>query len=382
MKSLNKIMLIAMLVLAAAAIFASCKKDDVSGPPVIHYVRITDPASSDSLLVSAGQGQLIAIMGENLGSTVQAWFNDQKALLTPTYITNTSILVSVPSQIPMEINNNIKLIFKNGDSLLYTFTVDISKPYISVADCEYVPEGGTLFIHGNYFYAPVNVTFTGGAAGEVTEISPDNQLIKVTVPADAQPGPVTITTNFGETKSDFWFRDSRNIFIGSDPFEGWNNPALVVTNPGPGDPPKINGNYFRIKGQIGSWSWNELADGDAGSMPSYSKNIPDDAILHPEKYYLKFEINTMKPYNNSMITINAGGSVVQDTKGYKWAPPYDSKGLWQTVVIPYEEVVASYSVTPVVNPNGYWAMVLLQGPGDLDADMSFDNFRVVPKVDQ
>jgi hypothetical protein len=27
-------------------------------------------------------------------------------------------------------------------------------------------------------------------------------------------------------------------------------------------------------------------------------------------------------------------------------------------------------------------MVLLQGPGDLDADMSFDNFRVVPKTDQ
>jgi hypothetical protein len=56
--------------------------------------------------------------------------------------------------------------------------------------------------------------------------------------------------------------------------------------------------------------------------------------------------------------------------------------LWQTVVIPYDEVVASYSKPPVVNPDGYWAMVLMQGPGDLDADISFDNFRIVPKIDQ
>jgi hypothetical protein len=382
MKSLNKILFIATVTIATISFLASCKKDDVSGLPIINYVRITDPASSDSLLAAAGQGQLIAIMGENLGTTQQVWFNDQKAILTPTYITNTTILVSIPSQIPIDIDKKIKLVFKNGDSLLHDFTVSISKPAISGADCEYVPEGGTLIIHGNYFYAPIKVEFTGGVEGEVTEISTDNQLLSVKVPAGAQAGPVTITTNFGETKSNFWFDDNRNIFIGSDPFEGWNNASLVVTNPGPGDPPKINGNYFRIKAQVGAWGWNELADGDAGSMPSYSKNIPDDAILHPEKYYLKFEVNTMKPYNNSMITINAGGSKIQDTKGYKWAPPYDSKGKWQTVVIPYDEVVASYTEPPVVNPNGYWAMVLLQGPGDLDADLSFDNFRVVPKVDQ
>ena len=85
-------------------------------------------------------------------------------------------------------------------------------------------------------------------------------------------------------------------------------------------------------------------------MPSYSKNIPDDAILNPEEYYLKFEVNTMKPYNNSMITINAGGSKIQDTKGYKWAPPFDTKGKWQTVVIPYDEVVASYTTTAGCEP--------------------------------
>jgi hypothetical protein len=381
MKLTKNISLILLMLAMTTFMFVSCKKDSSSGAtPVVNYIRITSPASSDSLLAGAGQGQLIAIVGDNLQNAREVWFNNQQARLTPTYISKTSILASVPSNIPDSITNTITIIFKNGYRLEYPFEVQISKPYINSMVCEFVNEGDVATVLGNYFYEPLTVTFTGGATAELVSVEDDQLQFKV--PANAQPGPITITTNFGETKSDFWFRDTRNIFIGSDPFEGWNNASLVVTNPGPGDPPKINGNYFRIKGAIGAWSWNELADGDAGSMPSYSKNIPDDAILHPEKYYLKFEINTMKPYNNSMITINAGGQVVQDTKGYKWAPPYDSKGAWQTVVIPYDEVVATYSVAPVVNPNGYWAMVLLQGPGDLDADMSFDNFRVVPKIDQ
>jgi hypothetical protein len=380
MKSTNKILITMMMLIASVSMFTSCKKDTSSGTPVVNYVRITSPESSDSLLAGAGQGQLIAIVGDNLQEAQQVWFNDQQSRLTPTYVSRTSILVSVPSQIPDTINNMVTILFKNGYKLEYPFEVQISKPLLSSMVCEFVNEGDVATILGNYLYAPLTITFTGGATAEIVSLEDDQ--VQFTVPAEAQPGPITIKTNFGETKSNFWFDDNRNIFIGSDPFEGWNNASLVVTNPGPGDPPKINGNYFRIKAQVGAWGWNELADGDAGSMPSYSKNIPDDAILHPEKYYLKFEVNTMKPYNNSMITINAGGSKIQDTKGYKWAPPYDSKGKWQTVVIPYDEVVASYTEPPVVNPNGYWAMVLLQGPGDLDADLSFDNFRVVPKVDQ
>ncbi len=381
MKPINNILSMLLMLVATAGMFTSCKKDNSSGPtPVVNYVRITSPESSDSLLAGAGQGQLIAIVGDNLQNAVQVWFNDQQSRLTPTYVSKTSILVSVPSQIPDSITNMVTIVFKNGYKLEYPFEVQISKPLVSSMLCEFVNEGDVATILGNYFYQPVTVTFTGGATAELVDVK--DEQIQFKIPAGAQPGPITITTNFGTTKSDFWFRDPRNTFIASDPFQGWNNASLVVTNPGLNDPPKINGNYFRIKGQVSAWSWNELADGDAGSMPSYSKQIPDDAILHPEKYYLKFEINTMKPYNNSMIVINAGGSVVQDTKGYQWAPPFDSKGLWQTVVIPYEEVVASYSVPPVVNPNGYWAMVLMQGPGDLDADISFDNFRVVPKVDQ
>lgn len=379
MKSINKILLPLLMLITAVSMFTSCKKDSSGDIPVVNYVRITSPQSSDSLLVGAGQGQLIAIVGNNLQNAREVWFNDQKARLTPTYISSTSILASVPSVIPDSISNMLTIIFKNGYKLEYPFQVQISKPYISSMKCEFVNEGDVATIFGNYFYAPVTITFTGGATAQI--VSLEDAQVQFSIPADAQPGPITIKTNFGETKSDFWFRDSRNIFIGSDPFEGWHDPGMVVSNPGPGDPPKINGNYIRVNKMLSAWSYNEIADGPASSMPSYSKKIPDDAILHPEKYYLKFEVNTLKPYNSSMIKINAGTSG-QDNSNYQWAPPFDTKGQWQTVVIPYEEVFNSYTVKPTINPDGYWTMLLIQGPGDLDADISFDNFRIVPKVDQ
>ena len=66
-------------------IYTSCNKENLpnGGEPRIKYVRITNPDSSDSLLVGAGQGNLIAIIGENLGGTVEMWFNDQQRYFKP-----------------------------------------------------------------------------------------------------------------------------------------------------------------------------------------------------------------------------------------------------------------------------------------------------------
>lgn len=319
----------------------------------------------------------MAIVGENLENATQVWFNDQRASLTPTYITSTNILVSVPAPIPTVITNKLKIIFSNNDSLLYDFVVQISEPVIKFMNCEYVAAGDVATINGDYFYEPLTVTFEGGEAGEL--VSVEDKIIKVRIPAGAQPGQVVIKTNFGETKSDFWFRDNRNIFISSDPYTGWWNASFVVTSPGAGDPPSINGNYIRVKQALGSWSWTEAAGGPASAMGDISKNIPDEAINKPSDYNLKFELNTMKPYNGSVFQINAG-LLKENNNGYKWNPPYDTKGEWQTVTIPYEEIAASYGIPLVVSPDGYWCRLLFQGPGDLDCDMSFDNFRIVPKI--
>jgi hypothetical protein len=105
MKTLNKSIVLLAMFLVVAGVFTSCDKDDLpnGGQPRIRYVRVTNPTSADSLLIGARQGNLIAIVGENLGEAQSMWFNDQPAALNPTFITSTTILVSVPTPIPTKI---------------------------------------------------------------------------------------------------------------------------------------------------------------------------------------------------------------------------------------------------------------------------------------
>ena len=375
MKTLSISILALLLV---SGLVSSCTKDDnEGGEPSISYIRITRPESSDSLLIGAGQGQLIAIVGENLKNAVEIWFNDQSSRLTPTYITNTSILVSVPSQIPIEVSNQLRLVFKNGRELIHQFEVQISEPVVNSMVCEYVKEGEVATIRGDFFYEPLTVTFEGGQTGELVAVT--DQEIQVRIPAGVQPGPVVVSTNFGETQSNFWFRDNRNMLITNDPWSGWWGENMVVSG---SNPLAINGNFTRITSQIGSWGWTEWMGGKEDALAT-SHNLPDDAVLNPAKYNMKFEINTLKPYNGNRIKFMIGQVNGPDpdwnTEPYFWEPPFDTKGVWQTVTVPFEQVVANYVTNWGVRPQGYGIKIWFHGPGALDADIAFDNLRVVLK---
>lgn len=376
MKNTYKSILFIALAIVMSFLYTSCTQDKLVGTPWINYVRITNPVSADSLLASAGQGQLIAIVGGNLQDARQIWFNNQPAVLTPTYITSTSILVSVPTLVPTVVTNKLKIIFANGDSLLYNFSVTINKPVINSMNCEYVLTGDTATIIGSYFYPPLSVTFAGGAQGISPVEDATNTILKVIVPSGAQPGQITVTTNFGITKSNFWFRDNRNLFATWDPFpsDAWSGSQYVVTNPGPNDPPAISGNYCRVKQTIGVWQWVDIYDGDMTTA------IPGDAILHPSLYDLKFELCTTLPYNGSNLLFGIGKPTFDNSHCYQFSPPIDTKGVWQTIVIPFEDIMNT-SVTPnLVSPTGYITSLIYLGGTALNCDMSFDNFRVVPKV--
>jgi len=386
MKTIYKSILFVAIV-AIVTIFASSCKDDngsSSGAPFISYIRVTNPASADSLLVAAGQGQLIAIVGGNLQNTREVWFNDQQAQLTPTYVSKNCVMVSVPTKAPTVIDNQLKLIFANKDSLLYDFTVTISKPVINGSsnltpvgmDCEYVPDGGMATVHGNYFYLPISVAFAGGVTatsdnGDVT-VNSDNTVLTVKVPDGAQPGQISVTSNFGTTKSDFWFRDNRNIFYGCDAATGG---GTLITDPGAGDPPLINGPYKRVTGTVSGSSWIEVFNWWENNI------IPDDAILNPSNYYYKFELNTMQPYDGGGLVKIWVTDEASNTNGnyYSWKGPLDTKGQWQTVIIPFESIMAANNPLGVI-PTYFYAFVLNGGSTTWNCDMSFDNFRVVPKT--
>lgn len=372
-----------ILALAVGIALSRCSKDEM-GTPSISYIRITDPAKSDSLLTSAGQGKMIAIMGQNLGSVTQAWFNDQQAQLIPTFITNSTIITKVPTQIPTVITDKLKLVFANGTSLDYDFSVDINKPLIDHAKSEYVNPGDSLFIYGNYFYGPLTVTFAGGAQGDILSISNDNTAIVVKTPTGVKPGPVTITTTFGTTDSNFWIQDNRNIIASLDiPLVNW---VWHVDQVVSSDPVirNINNNFLRVnKGSVTN-AYLEVYEGslETGSdIAKETKNIPQDAIVNPNNYSLKFEINTLAPMTGSNMQLyvglanNSDLGAARSATHYVWKPNVNTHGMWETITIPWIDVYTANKLFSY-NSDGYAMAVIFVNTASYD--LAIDNMRVVP----
>ncbi len=383
MKTIYKYSMLLCIAAALSVIIAGCD-DDEGGEPRISYVRITRAASSDSLLISAGQGQMIAIMGQNLQNTQEVWFNDQRATLTATFITSTSIIVRIPADIPEEITNELRLVFANGETLTYDFTVDISEPVVNRMKSEYVNSGDVATFYGNYFYPPLEVTFTGGVQAEI--VSVEDQMLQVIVPEGAQTGPISITSSFGETVTSQWYNDGRNIFAD---FEGpfvsgfWRGGDFVVESDD--DVPNINGKFVRVnRGDQAAWPYIEVYGGPAdGDVAGLTKVIPEEAFLNPNGFSLKFEINTVKSIAGAVMRLYLGGAPDPDfgearnTIYYEWLANLDTKGEWETVTIPWADVYAANQRFPY-NSNGYGMYIYFHGPNAATYDFAFDNFRVVP----
>lgn len=386
MKFNYKSLLFLFIAFATTGIFSSCSDDEDQpngGKPTISYIRVTSPEASDSLLAKAGQGAMIAIIGENLQDAREIWFNDLAGTLSPTFITSTSIITRVPADIPTNITNQMKLIFANGDSLIYDFVVDISEPVVTGMLSEYVNTGDVATIYGSYFYEPATVTFTGGVQGEVVSVSDDANVIEVRVPEGAQPGPITVATNFGETESDFWFRDNRNIIAS---FDGtlaglWTGADYVKASDA--EIPAINGKFIRFNKNLGPYPYAEFYVGPANSdLALENKKIPAAALANPADYVLKFEINTLAPLTGAELRMYIGNGDLgseRETNYYTWKPNVDTKGAWETVSIPFEDF---YTATKefAYNPNGYNMSFLFHGPLAVNTNFAMDNLRVVPKV--
>ncbi len=265
MKSKVKYFLLLLIpALFMGAIITSCEEEEAGGPSEIQYIRVTNPEKSDSLLNSAYMGSLIAIMGEGLGNVVEVWFNDQEASLTSTYITDRSILVNVPNIPPQTVTNLITLVFKNGTTYEYPFTVNVPAPRVSSIKCEYVAAGDVAIITGDFFFEP-KVIFPGDVEGVI--VSYKQNQIQVTVPEGAESGPVTVETLFGSTKSSFYFRDQRGLFWDFDALLG------VAGTPGKHKVP-IRRAFRAIMSRLKELT--RIGDGTMWiSKPTSGDNLPD-----------------------------------------------------------------------------------------------------------
>ncbi|MEA4850447.1 MAG: hypothetical protein VB126_03220, partial [Paludibacter sp.] len=160
-KSFTKILL-SIVTLGALVFLPACNDNPdeyviTDGVPVVKYVRMPDVVSADSLVTHAFMGNTIAIVGENLTSVKELWFNDQKTVLNSSLITSNVLITSVPTKIPNVVTNKMYLINKSNDTIKVDFGVDVPSPLLSSMKCEYVADGGVAVIRGNYFLSVAGI---------------------------------------------------------------------------------------------------------------------------------------------------------------------------------------------------------------------------------
>lgn len=338
------------------------------GVPTVKYVRIPNPASADSLLIGAYMDNTICLVGDNLRSIYELYFNDQKAVLNTSYMTDHTVLVDVPGGIPTTVTDKIYMITKDNQTVEYDFKVIVPAPQVASISCEYAHPGTEVTIYGDYLLDDPNVPLTISMAGNV----PVTNIRKITktavtfvLPDNAPEGYITVSTIYGSSRSDFRYHDTRNILFdwdgshgGMATGHGWRNG--VVRN----DELGIDGAYLYfggmdMSGEIGAtwaednFSFNYWPEGNSeypelSALPEFAAMIEDYGIA---KLQLKFEllVPSSNPWksaalqllftSNANVTSATGNNAFfSDTNMPRglWMPwtstgSYDTADKWVTV---------------------------------------------------
>lgn len=407
MKTIIKnILLLTVVFSAVAFIFTACDNDDEKdgSSPFVRYVRSPNAAASDSIITSAYLGTTIAIIGENLGNVKTIWFNDQQAKLNPVYVTNNSILVSIPNEIPTEVTHKMRLVTKAGGESSFDFSVDVPKPLVTALSCEYAKAGTDVSVIGNYFL-PIDdsdkpiVMFYPDIEAEVQSFTQNE--IKIKMPEGAKEGPVTVTSRYGKTSSSFYYLDSRGMILDWDNLNadgGWRSGNIQDSNP-----EGISGKYVRfdgdMQGSIGG-TWDE--DKFSFNLWGKANGRPEGNLFttKPEESVLKFEVNVLQEWSSSALQIIFTPWSLSGTNGYiadgvtpraLWIPWKDSGSFvtdgWITVTIPLSDFKYAHdgsSLTARLGENDYGGLTFFVLNGGIEGKdchpiILIDNIRVVPQ---
>lgn len=161
-------LLTVLFTLSATVCMTSCKDDDAAGAPEITGVRVCDPQYADSLFSKSSQGQMIAIIGRNLGNCQRVFINDQKVSFSTTMNTDHSVIVTVPSEtngfqltaFNSDLKDEIRVETKGGIAT-YPFKVLATAPTISRIQCAYPRKAGdVLKVYGSNLISIEDIYFT------------------------------------------------------------------------------------------------------------------------------------------------------------------------------------------------------------------------------
>ncbi|MDQ1772695.1 hypothetical protein GQR60_10260 [Labilibaculum sp. A4] len=372
--------------------FTACDKDDDGGTPSIQYVRPTEAAASDSLLISASMGQTIAIIGKDLQDVVSIYFNDQQAKLNPTYVTSFSIIVTVPGSIPNEITNTMTLTTLSGKSLVYDFTTKITPPTIKAVSCEWAGDDSEIILYGSYFFpkadGDIQVLFPGNLLAEVVDFTAES--ITAIVPNGAMKGYITVTNDYGTGRTSFIFRDDSDIFIDAENTSEWNAWSLSGFDSVDG----IDGSYVNFEGATGAWAWPSNAIQmfyvNPDAQPLVSVGEVTDYVLKFEYFCHEWHDTPMLIWFDNDGSHNVDGADAQ----YHWKP-YSNNGVsenyttdgWITVTMPISDFKYSKdesetdraitSFDELQNLNVMWFGDVNESTTEFGLKLWIDNVRLV-----
>ena len=381
----NKIFKGLYIALAACSMigFTACEdepdKYEISGgKPTIRYIRPVNVESADSILTGAYMDNSISIIGENLRSITKMFFNDQEAKLIPSFITDNTMIVTVPGDIPGEVFNKIFMINNANDTTTYDFKVLVPGPNINNMSNEWAKGGEQATIYGNYFVDDPNTPLSLSISGKKIDIEAFNiSTITFTVPEGLEEGPVEVTTVYGKKKARFNYRDTRGML-----FDDWDNGwpddyangqfkhgwhGARISN----DEYSLDG-YYLLLGDVdftdGAWDDSNLC---FEYWPEATDRLSDRvSFANFANMALKFEVNipSSNPWTNlSMQCIFTGDAQVTNATANNtffhdvdyprglWTPwnqtgSYDTGGKWVTVTLPLSTFKYLEDGTPAGTP--------------------------------
>lgn len=414
------------------------KYEIADGVPTLKYVRSPLPEEADSLLVGAYLGNTVCLVGDNLRSIYELYFNDQKATLNTSYMTDHTVLVDIPKNIPEEVTNKIYMITKSGAKVDFDFSVMVPAPVVSSMSCEYAPAGSEAVLYGDYFVDDPNVPLTISMPGDITVegeqiTSITKTAVKFIVPEGAVQGNIRVKSIYGTGQSVFQYKDTRNILFDWDgKYEGalpagnsWNGDnekkGQILTSVPPVDgkymvmgPATLSGGQWQTPGEYLMMYWPD-PNATEGCVPLYNlpqfKKMLEDYKI--EELALKFEVYvpTSNPWMAEGMQIRFTSldevSMSNQTQDYIWnddesheegkAPrgvwvpweetgSYDTNNQWVTVTLKMSEfnklVSGLASDTEFTQDRFAGLSIFLRGGGvdgkECEPIICIDNIRVVP----
>ena len=437
-KNIFKKSIFAAAALALALCFTACEDEPdrfqlTDGLPTVYYIRPVALAAADSLLSGAYMGNSVCIVGENLRSTYKLKFNDQEAVLNNSYITDNTLLVDVPNEIPGEVSNKIYFYNRNGDCYEYDFSVLVPGPSIVSMKNEHAPAGTQTTLYGDYFVDDPNVPiqlFVGDIEADIKSF--EKGFINFVVPADAKADtPVRVKTIYGEATSGFYWMDDRGMLFNfdTDPHpanHGWH--AQVIET----DDTALDGKFLRLGGvdvtlsEDGGWDDGHFSfeywPGDWTTPISYNDSpLLTDFVDFSDwaNMALKFElyIPSANPWSAGSMQLIVGGvdKIGGADKGVDiygntcaganntwfngtsmprglytpWVSTgsYDTGDEWVTVTVPYSNFIygsdGTLATGPALTASDFTSFtIFVWSGGNMGTEchpvIKIDNIRAVP----